>query len=64
MCKKAWLIGCLIWLGGLQLTAQPLTTESYIQQYKELAIAEMKGGTAAFITSLVLLSRPAALPDF
>jgi len=42
MCKKAWLIGCLIGLGSLQVTAQPLTTESYIQQYKDLAIAEMK----------------------
>jgi Mannosyl-glycoprotein endo-beta-N-acetylglucosaminidase/LysM domain len=42
MCKKAWLIGCLIGLVSLQLTAQPLTTESYIQQYKDLAIAEMK----------------------
>jgi len=42
MCKKAWLIGCLLWLGSLQVTAQTLTTESYIQQYKELAIAEMR----------------------
>ncbi len=42
MCKKAWLIGCLLGLGSLQVTAQPLTTESYIQQYKDLAIAEMK----------------------
>ena len=31
MCKKAWLIGCLLWLGSLQVTAQTLTTESYIQ---------------------------------
>ena len=42
MCKKAWLIACLLWLGSLQVTAQLLTTESYIQQYKELAIAEMR----------------------
>ena len=42
MCKKAWLIGCLLWLGNLQVTAQSLTTENYIQQYKDLAIAEMK----------------------
>jgi LysM repeat protein len=42
MCKKAWLIGWLLWLGSLQVTAQTLTTESYIQQYKELAIAEMR----------------------
>lgn len=42
MCKKAWLVGCLLWLGSLQVTAQQLTTESYIQEYKELAIAEMR----------------------
>jgi LysM repeat protein len=42
MCKKAWLLGCLLWLGSLQVTAQQLTTESYIQEYKELAIAEMR----------------------
>lgn len=40
--KQFIYIVCWMMLGVIQLQAQSLTTETYIQQYKDLAIAEMK----------------------